>query len=120
MVHIVGDQQKAHRATVASQKRKAKSLEEATPLKASPKSRWKECKGENLASCSTVSIPLQLAICPTIGPVSAVVFLSYMIKPFVCGYNVVCVCVHTHLLPRDALQLGVMPMRGESEIHLAV
>lgn len=47
MVHIVGDQQKAQKALVHTQTGKAKSLEEANLPKASTKSRWKVCRGEN-------------------------------------------------------------------------
>lgn len=48
MVHIVGNQQNAQKTQVPSQKGKAENLEEVTLLKASPKSRWKVCKGKNL------------------------------------------------------------------------
>lgn len=47
MVRIVDDQQKAQKAAVPSQKGKAKSLEEATHLKALTKSRSTVCKGES-------------------------------------------------------------------------
>lgn len=47
-VHIVGDQQKAQKTLVPNHNGKAKSLEEATLLKASPKSRLKVCKGKHL------------------------------------------------------------------------
>lgn len=47
MVHIVEDQQKAQKALTPGQKENGKSLEEATLLKALPKSRLKVCKGEN-------------------------------------------------------------------------
>lgn len=45
-VRIADDLQKAQKALLHSQRGKAKNLEEAAPLKASPKSRWKVCKGE--------------------------------------------------------------------------
>lgn len=47
MVPIVGDQQTAQKATVPRQKGKARSLEEVSLQKASPKSRSKVCKGES-------------------------------------------------------------------------
>lgn len=47
MVHIVEDQQKARKALMPGQKGNGKTPEEATLLKALPKSRLKVCKGEN-------------------------------------------------------------------------
>lgn len=48
-MRIVGDQRKAQKPPVLDRKAKAKSLEEASLLKASPKSRWKVCRGENFS-----------------------------------------------------------------------
>lgn len=128
MVHIVGNQQKAQKTQVPSQKGKAENLEEVTLLKASPKSRWKVCKGKNFYAVffiffallvGTVINPASVGFFVTVlqlAPLTAVWFLSCLIWTFIRYRSV----LHTLRLPWESPQLGVMPIRGESERHLGL